>query len=105
MEIMPMSEQSKLPDDVVPIGNSRLIVSRTGAAFLVDAGYSKLLPELRRLRDERKIKSVDGIWITHYHDDHTDYVNDVAAEFKAPVYFTAGMGGVLGGPAGVRLPC
>jgi glyoxylase-like metal-dependent hydrolase (beta-lactamase superfamily II) len=105
MEIMPMAEQTKLPADILAIGNSRLIISRSGAAFLVDAGYSKLLPELRRLRDNGEIKSLDGIWITHYHDDHTDYVNDVAAEFRAPVYFTAGMTKVLENPGAFRLPC
>ena len=50
MDIMPLAEQATLPQDIVAIGNSRLIVSRTGAAFLVDAGYRGLLPELRKLR-------------------------------------------------------
>jgi glyoxylase-like metal-dependent hydrolase (beta-lactamase superfamily II) len=105
MDIMPMAEQGKLPDDILAIGNSRLIVSRTGAAFLVDAGYRKLLPELQRLRSEGKIRSLDGIWITHYHDDHTDYINDVTAEFNPPVYFTRGMAEVLEKPGAFRLPC
>jgi glyoxylase-like metal-dependent hydrolase (beta-lactamase superfamily II) len=105
MDVMPMAEQGKLPNDIIAIGNSRLILSRTGAAFLVDAGYRQLLPELQRLREAGKIKSVDGIWITHYHDDHTDYVKDVIAEFRSPVYFTARMAEVLGKPGAFRLPC
>jgi glyoxylase-like metal-dependent hydrolase (beta-lactamase superfamily II) len=105
MNVMSMAAQSRLPDNVIAIGNSRLIVSQTGAAFLVDAGYRKLLPELQRLRADGRIKSVGGIWITHYHDDHTDYVNDVVAEFGAPVYFTDGMKEVLERPAAFRLPC
>lgn len=105
MDIMPMAEQAKLPPDIIAIGNSRLIVSSSKAAFLVDAGYSKLLPELRRLRAEGRIQSIEGIWITHYHDDHTDYVNDVAAEFGAPVYFTQPMTEVLAKPGAFRLPC
>lgn len=105
MNIMPMAEQTKLPDDIVAIGNSRLIVSRTGAAFLVDAGYRKILPELQSLRANGKINRVDGIWITHYHDDHTDYVNDVAKEFGSTVYFTEQMREVLDNPSGFRLPC
>jgi glyoxylase-like metal-dependent hydrolase (beta-lactamase superfamily II) len=105
LDIMPMAEQSKLPDDIIAIGNSRLIVSRTGAAFLVDAGYRKLLPELQRLRSAGKIKALDGIWITHYHDDHTDYINDVVAAFNAPVYFTERMASVMKQPGAFRLPC
>jgi glyoxylase-like metal-dependent hydrolase (beta-lactamase superfamily II) len=105
MDVMPMAEMSDLPADILAIGNSRLIVSRTGAAFLVDAGYNKILPELRRLHAEGKIRSVDGIWITHYHDDHTDYVNDVVGAFGSPVYFTEAMSSVIANPAAFRLPC
>lgn len=105
MDVLAMAEQSKLPSDILSIGNSRLIVSKTGAAFLVDAGYSKTLPELRRIRSEGKIRNVDGVWITHYHDDHTEYINDVVSEFHSPVYFTTAMAEVMANPAAFRLPC
>lgn len=105
LDVMPMAEQGKLPPAILAIGNSRLILSKTGAAFLVDAGYRGTLPELRRLRETGQIRSVDGIWITHYHDDHTDYANEIAAEFGAPVYFTRAMEEVIAHPAGFRLPC
>jgi glyoxylase-like metal-dependent hydrolase (beta-lactamase superfamily II) len=105
LDIMPMAETTKLPPDILAFGNSRVIVSKSGAAFVVDAGYSKLLPELQRLRAEGSISGVEGIWITHYHDDHTDHVNDVVAAFGSPVYFTQSMAEVIGNPAGFRLPC
>ena len=105
MNVMPMAEQRALPPDILAIGNSRIIVSKTGAAFLVDAGYRGTLPELRRLKEAGQIKQLDGIWITHYHDDHTDYANQIAAEFGAPVYFTRAMSEVIAHPAGFRLPC
>ena len=105
MEIMPMAEQASLPGSILAIGNSRLIISRTGNAFLVDAGFGRLLEQLKKLRAEGKIKGVDGIWITHYHDDHTDYINDVVAEFGSRVYFTDRMKEVIGKPGAFRLPC
>lgn len=105
MNIMAMAEQAKLPPDILALGNSRLIVSKSGAAFLVDAGYRNILPELKRLQSEGRIRSVDGIWITHYHDDHTDRVNDVVKEFGSPVYFADTMAEVIANPAGFRLPC
>jgi glyoxylase-like metal-dependent hydrolase (beta-lactamase superfamily II) len=105
MDIMPMAEQSDLPPDILAIGNSRVILSDSGNAFVVDAGYRNLLPELRNLRDAGRLRSVEGIWITHYHDDHTDYINDVAAEFKSPVYFTDRMSEVMRNPGAFRLPC
>ena len=105
LDVMPMAEQSPLPPDILAVGNSRIILSKTGAAFLVDCGFRGTLPELRRLKDTGQIRSVDGIWITHYHDDHSDYVNQAAAEFSAPVYFTRAMAEVMANPAGFRLPC
>lgn len=105
MDIMPMAELSKLPADILPIGNSRVILSRSGNAFVVDAGYRNLLPELRKLRDAGRLRTVEGIWITHYHDDHTDYIADVAAEFGSPVYFTQAMAEVMARPGAFRLPC
>ncbi len=105
LNILPMAEQATLPADILAIGNSRLILSKTGEAFLVDAGYSKTLPELRRLRADGKFSKLAGIWITHYHDDHTEYINDVAGEFRAPVYFTRAMADVMANPARFRLPC
>src|SRR4051794_30087392 len=105
MDILPMAEQSKLPADILPIGNSRVILSKSGNAFVVDAGYRGLLPGLRKLRDAGRLRTVEGIWITHYHDDHTDYIGDVSAEFNSPVYFTDRMSEVMGKPGAFRLPC
>ena len=105
MDILPMAEQSKLPADILAIGNSRVILSKSGNAFVVDAGYRNLLPELRKLRDAGRLRTVEGIWITHYHDDHTDYIGDVSAEFHSPVYFTDRMSEVMGKPGAFRLPC
>ena len=105
MDVLPMAEQSKLPADILAIGNSRVILSKSGAAFLVDAGFKKTLPELERMKASGRISSVDGIWITHYHDDHTDYVNDISETFHAPVLFTSVMSEVIGNPSAFRLPC
>jgi glyoxylase-like metal-dependent hydrolase (beta-lactamase superfamily II) len=105
MDIMPMAEQSKLPPDILAIGNSRLILSRSGAAFLVDAGYERILAELQRMKREGNFRSLEGIWITHYHDDHTDFVKDVVQAFGAPVYFSDTMSEVMNNPAAFRLPC
>jgi len=105
MDIMPMAEQSKLPADILAIGNSRVILSKTGGAFVVDAGYRNLLSELRKLRDAGRLRTVEGIWITHYHDDHTDYITGISEEFHSPVYFTQRMSEVMSKPGAFRLPC
>lgn len=104
-EWMAMAEQSKLPAWVVPIANSRLIVSKDGAAFLVDAGYREIRAKLEALRAEKRFSKLEGIWITHYHDDHTDHAAEVAQSFDAPVHYTARMREILENPAAFRAPC
>jgi glyoxylase-like metal-dependent hydrolase (beta-lactamase superfamily II) len=106
-EWMPTAEkvQDQLPDWIIPITNSRLIVSRTGAAFLVDCGNRRVVEEVRRLKNEGKIKQLDGIYITHYHDDHTNMAQAMADEHHCPVYFCKEMRDILEHPEAYRMPC
>ncbi|HKW98371.1 MAG TPA: hypothetical protein VJN43_11615 [Bryobacteraceae bacterium] len=104
---MPTAEtvQEKLPEWIIPISNSRLIVSRTRAAFLVDCGDPRVVKELRRLKAEGVITRLDGIYITHYHDDHTDVAQAAATEFQCPVYFCREMHDILEHPEAYHMPC
>jgi len=107
VEWMPMAEtmEQQLPPWIVAITNSRLIVSRSGAAFLVDCGNSRVVEEVRRMLREGKIQKLDGIYITHYHDDHTDMAQAMADEFHCPVYFCEEMRDILEHPEAYRMPC
>ncbi len=105
LDVLPTAELRALPPDIAAIGNSRLIRSRTGAAFLIDAGDPMTLPTLRSMRKDGALQRLDGLWITHYHDDHTDYVNDVAEEFDCPVFYVEPVSQVIQEPRAFRLPC
>ncbi|MBI4877740.1 MAG: MBL fold metallo-hydrolase [Acidobacteria bacterium] len=98
-EWMPMAEtvREKLPEWLVAVQNTRVILSRTGAAFLVDCGSRKILEQVRSRR-------VEGMWITHYHDDHTDCAQAAAESFGCPVYACGQMKEILENPAAYRLP-
>ncbi len=102
---MPMGAERDLPEWVIAIGNSRLMVSSTGAAFLMDAGYPKIAEALRELQKQGRFKQLEGMWITHYHDDHTDHAAAVAKEFGAKVYFNERIKDILAHPANYRMPC
>jgi glyoxylase-like metal-dependent hydrolase (beta-lactamase superfamily II) len=102
---MAMAEQRPLPDWAMAIGNSRLLLSQTGASFLIDAGYKGTRPMLDELMANGRLKSVDGIWITHYHDDHTDFAQELADHFHCPVYFTPQLTDILEHPSHSRMPC
>ena len=105
VDSMPMAEQRPLPDWALAIGNSRLLLSRSGAGFLIDAGYRGARARLDQLAAEGRLRSLDGIWITHYHDDHTDYAQALAEHFRCPVSFTPPLAGILEHPASYRMPC
>lgn len=87
------------------IGSSNLILSGDSSAFLIDCGMKQSLQELGRLKKEGRLKSVDGIFITHYHDDHTDLINEAVREFGCPVYATKELKEILESPASFRMPC
>ena len=97
--------EKTLPEWIIRITNSRLLVSRTGAGFLIDCGNRRVIEEIRRLRANGTIKQLDGIYITHYHDDHTDMAQAGADEFHCPVYFCRAQRDILEHPEAYRMPC
>jgi len=92
------------PDWIIPIGNSRLIIAEDGAAFLIDCGSRAIINKVVELNKSGKFSSLDGLFITHYHDDHTDKLNELLARFDCPVYATPVMQDVLENPHAYRLP-
>ncbi|MBM3784971.1 MAG: MBL fold metallo-hydrolase [Acidobacteria bacterium] len=104
-EPMPMAPEKDLPPWIIAIGNSRLIVSTSGAAFLLDAGYPQIVEKLEELQQEGRFRNLEGLWITHYHDDHTDHASKVAKRFQAKVYFNESIRDIVEHPSHYRMPC
>jgi len=104
---MPWAEviNDKPPEWIVPISNSRLIISGDRSGFLIDCGGRRIIDEIIKLRDAGKVTGIEGLFITHYHDDHTDSVGAGLAEFHCPVYATGPVVDILKNPGAYRLPC
>lgn len=102
---MPMAETQPLPAWIVAISNSRLILAADRAGFLVDCGGSGIIEELRRLRAAGKLTSVEHVFVTHYHDDHTDALPALVAEFGAKVHACGSLVDLIERPGDYRLPC
>jgi len=104
---MPWAEviKDKPPEWIIPIGNSRLIISDDRSGFLIDCGSRRILGEVIKLREAGKLTQLEGLFITHYHDDHTDNVSACLAEFNCPVYATGPSVDILEHPEAYRLPC
>ncbi len=97
--------KDKPPQWIVPIGNSRLIISEDRSGFLIDCGSRRIVEEVVKLRQADKLTGLDGLFITHYHDDHTDDVAACLEQFGCPVYATGPVVDILKHPGMYRLPC
>ncbi len=97
--------EKKPPDWIVPIHNSRLILSEDGPGFLVDCGSRSIIQEVIKLRESGRLSRLDGLFITHYHNDHTNEINELVRQFKCPVYASQMSKDILENPGAYRLPC
>jgi glyoxylase-like metal-dependent hydrolase (beta-lactamase superfamily II) len=104
IELMPYSLHQKTPDWVFEHATSRLLISDDGHGFLLDCGYQRVIDAVKKLKAMGLVQNVDGIFVTHYHDDHTDMVQAASEEFDCPVYATAEYKDVLENPAAYHLP-
>jgi glyoxylase-like metal-dependent hydrolase (beta-lactamase superfamily II) len=104
---MSMAEtiQKRLPDWLTAFSNSRLIRSADGSGFLIDCGGQSIIGALQKLRQAGTLASLDHVFITHYHDDHTDQIPALVSQFGCTVYATRELWDVLEHPAAYRLPC
>ena len=87
------------------ISNTNLVFAEDSSAFLIDCGTERAFTELIKMKRTGRLKSLDGIFITHYHDDHTELINDVVKEFGCPVYATEELKDILETPSAFNMPC
>jgi glyoxylase-like metal-dependent hydrolase (beta-lactamase superfamily II) len=102
---MPMAETLPLPEAIVAISNSRLLLAADRTGFLVDCGGTGILDELRKLRATGRLTAVEHVFVTHYHDDHTDALPALVAEFGAQVHACGSLIELIERPGDYRLPC
>jgi glyoxylase-like metal-dependent hydrolase (beta-lactamase superfamily II) len=102
---MPTAELRPLPETIIPISNSRLILSSDGSGFLVDCGGVGIVQELRKLRAAGKLTALKDVFVTHYHDDHTDALPALVQEFGARVHACGSLTDLIEHPQDYRLPC
>ena len=104
---MPYAEviEKAPPSWIIPINNSRLLLSQDKSGFLIDCGSDAIIREVTKLKEEGRLSRLEGLFITHYHDDHTNKVSELLREFDCPVYASQQSADVLAHPAAYRLPC
>jgi glyoxylase-like metal-dependent hydrolase (beta-lactamase superfamily II) len=102
---MPLAETLPLPAPILRLSNSRLILADDRSGFLIDCGGTGIIEELRKLRAAGRLTSVEHVFVTHYHDDHTDALPALVREFGARVHACGSLVDVIERPGDYRLPC
>jgi len=104
IEGMPFAEHIDLPDWCRHIGTTKLLLSKDGNGFVLDVGGPSAIDALRKALDNGLIKKIDGIFVTHIHNDHTAGVGEAARQFGCPVYAVAEVADTLEHPGRWFLP-
>ena len=102
---MPIRPGIKPPDCLRHFGTTWMLVSQSGAAFVMDVGTPRIVTEIKNMLAQGEIKSVEGLWLTHYHFDHTDGIPQFQKEFDCPCITDRRLAEVLINPRAWRLPC
>ena len=104
MELMPYSVHEETPDWIFVKGTSRMVISEDGHGFLLDCGSPNILKSIKDLMKTGIVQKIDGIFVTHYHDDHTNAVQQAAEELNCPVYSTPEYEDILENPEAYHMP-
>lgn len=101
---MALAEHVDLPDWCQHIGTTKLLVSASGRGFLLDVGGPGPLKSLEAFAAAGLVKGIDGIFVTHVHNDHSAGVAEAAKRFRCPVYGIPEVAPVLSRPGDWFLP-
>jgi len=82
-----------------------MLVSSSRRALLMDPCSEQAVSAAAALLDAGEIASIDGIWITHFHSDHTGAVNRARERFRCPVFTEEHVAAVLTTPESWLLTC
>jgi len=84
---------------------TKAIVAEDKSVFVADCGHPKAIDELGRLQAAGELGPVEGLWISHYHDDHTQFVNAAKRRFGAKVCVQREMVDIIENPTAYQMPC
>ena len=104
IELMPYCLHVDTPEWIIQFSTSRIIVADNGHGFLLDCGGQRQFDYVKDLVAKGLVKQIDGIFVTHTHDDHSQMVQAAAKEFQCPVYATTEYEDVLENPGNYLMP-
>jgi len=101
---MPLREGFPAPDCLTHLGTTWMLRSRSGAVLVMDVGTPEMVGRIKE-DISRNGGAIEGLWVTHYHFDHTDGIVAFQREFGCPCFTDRRLADVLTNPPAWRLPC
>lgn len=102
---MPIREGKPVPAFLHHIGTTWVVVAANREALVMDCGDPAVLRALQQLQADGVITAVTACWVTHYHDDHVDALDQFQAIYPCPTYADSTVAAVVTAPHAFRLPC
>jgi len=102
---MPFGRSKPAPSCLAHYGTTWVVISQDKAAFVMDCGSPRVVETLKRLIDQGQLRTVEGLWVTHYHDDHVDAIPAFQKAFDCPCITDRAVAQVITDPPAWRLPC
>jgi len=83
--VMPIKPGLQVPEFLRHIGTSWFVSSESGSCFAMDCGSERVIEEVGTLMGRGDMGGLEGLWITHYHDDHVDFAPRFRDEFGCEI--------------------
>lgn len=102
---LPIRAGKAVPPFLRHISTTWIIISASKEALVMDCGVPAVLEALRQMQAAGEITEVTACWVTHYHDDHVDALDQFQAAYPCPTYADSTVAAVVSAPHAFRLPC
>jgi len=104
--LMPPSPGMKAPDCLKQLSDPTwVLIAEDKSALVIDCGKEKALVAVQALLAKGEIRSVEGLWVTHYHNDHVDAIPAFQKAFPdCPCITDRNVADVITRPLAWRLP-
>ncbi len=102
---MPIGPALPVPDCLRHFGTTWMLVSKDKAALVMDCGSPRAVDTIKGMIEKGEVRTVEGLWVTHYHDDHVNAIPQFQEAFDCPCIADGHVARVISDPMAWRLPC
>lgn len=102
---MPIRPGKSVPGCLRHFGTTWVLVSQDKSALVMDCGGEHIVKNLQQMLNKGEIRQIEGLWVTHYHDDHVDGIPAFQKAFVCPCITDRFVADVIANPLAWRLPC